>query len=567
MNRRDTIKAALSTMALTRDSFLAPRGSSGVPPGAATFAITPQTFGAVGDGIVDDTAAIQSAVDAASNARRPFAMAPGDYKVTGTVVVSGDHFQWVQPPGAAIHCYNPGGPAIRFAGTDRPMAFLVVDGMRLVREVSAHRQPMVVFGDAHGLSYFAVRNVFLDGQSHLGDGIHLFSLYDGSFSSVMENNVGGIGAVFRNDPSLNVGNISFADWSNNASPILFLIQEYFGRPHNLINSLLFNNCKLALASGGKFFAGTASSSHAAGAQTVSVGSGQGVNFAPLDWVVIIQGTTGYVWADRVERASGDDIGLSAPLPFAVQSGDAVIAGRWHTVLGGSVSNVEINVPHFERVNGMLGVGAGGVLVMSPFLGANVYRGAYLAQGAQQWEIVGPRGSLPAAGVVLHQANNPNNSRNVVRGASLAEVGGQGSMVRVDGGTACYWSDRFQGTDVPIGVWHQDGSVPASQSNVQLAGPSGSARPLRMRSPGSLLGLLVQLSTPRMAGTLTATVFRNGVATSLSATIDRQSPSWHAAEALRAMEFVPGDAIEVRVTSDAVWAPTKNDLDVTVYVSQ
>jgi hypothetical protein len=34
-----------------------------------------------------------------------------------------------------------------------------------------------------------------------------------------------------------------------------------------------------------------------------------------------------------------------------------------------------------------------------------------------------------------------------------------------------------------------------------------------------------------------------------------------------MEFNPGDAIDVRVTTDATWAPVKNDLDVTVYVSQ
>src|SRR5207249_11387832 len=123
------------------------------------------------------------------------------------------------------------------------MAFLVVDGLRIVREVSAHRQPLAEFGDANGLSYFAVRDVFLDGRNYLGDGIRLVSPYDGSFSSVMENNLGGVGLVFWNDPSLNVGNLIFADWANNSSPILFLIQEYYGRAHNLINCLHFDNCK------------------------------------------------------------------------------------------------------------------------------------------------------------------------------------------------------------------------------------------------------------------------------------------------------------------------------------
>ncbi len=338
MNRRDTIKASLAA--------LGGRALAGV-----SAPVTSHAFGAVGDGIADDTAAIQAAVDAAAAARRPLELNPGDYKVTGTVVVSTDHFQWAQPHGATIHCSNPSGPALRFAGTSRPMAFLVVDGLRAVREVSAHRRPMVEFGDSNGLSYFAIRNVFLDGQSYLGDGIHLVSVYDGSLSSVMQNNLGGVGAVFRNDPLLNVGNITFSDWANNSSPILFLIQEYYGKAHNLINSLHFDNCKHALASGGKFFAGSAGTSTEVGAEFVTVVSGQGANFTRLDWIVIIQASTGYVWADRIEAVSGDRIGLTAKLPFAVEPGDPVIVGRWHTVLGGGVSSVEVSVPHFERVNG------------------------------------------------------------------------------------------------------------------------------------------------------------------------------------------------------------------------
>lgn len=554
MNRRDTIKAGLAA--------LGGRALAGV--GAP---VSPHAFGAVGDGVADDTAAIQAAVDAAAAARRPLELPPGEYKVTGTVAVSSDHFHWVQPHGAEIHCSNPSGPALRFAGKTRAMAFLVVEGLHVVREVSAHRQPMIEFGDSNGLSYFAIRNLFLDGQSYLGDGIHLVSIYDGSFSSVMQNNLGGIGAVFRNDPSLNVGNIIFSDWANNASPILFFIQEYYGKAHNLINSLHLDNCKHALASGGKFFPGSAAASSETGAQVVRVASGQGGNFARLDWVVLIQASTGYVWADRVASVSGDQISLTAKLPFAIAPGDPIIVGCWHTVLGGSVSSVELSVPHFERVNGILGAGGRGVLVLSPYLGTNVYRGAYLARSSQQWEIVGPRGTLPAGGVLLHQADEPNNSRNVVRGASLADLESQGNMVRVDGGTCCYWSDRFQGTDVPTGVWHQDGTVPASQSNAAIAGPSGAARPLRMRSRGSLVALVAQVSAPRTAGTLVATVFRNGTATRLSAQIDAHKSQWVTTEAPLAMEFSPGDAIDVRVTTDAAWAPAKNDLDVTVYVSQ
>ncbi|WP_199521236.1 right-handed parallel beta-helix repeat-containing protein [Jiangella anatolica] len=53
--------------------------------------LTPQQFGAVGDGVADDTAAIQAAINAArSQLNKIVVLPPGQYKVTSTIVV-GDH--------------------------------------------------------------------------------------------------------------------------------------------------------------------------------------------------------------------------------------------------------------------------------------------------------------------------------------------------------------------------------------------------------------------------------------------------------------------------------------------
>ncbi|PZF83006.1 right-handed parallel beta-helix repeat-containing protein [Jiangella anatolica] len=53
--------------------------------------LTPQQFGAVGDGVADDTAAIQAAINAArSQLNKIVVVPPGQYKVTSTIVV-GDH--------------------------------------------------------------------------------------------------------------------------------------------------------------------------------------------------------------------------------------------------------------------------------------------------------------------------------------------------------------------------------------------------------------------------------------------------------------------------------------------
>ncbi|SDT47342.1 right-handed parallel beta-helix repeat-containing protein [Jiangella sp. DSM 45060] len=56
-----------------------------------TPVLTPQQFGALGDGVADDTAAIQAAIDAArSQLNKIVVLPPGQYKVTSTIVV-GDH--------------------------------------------------------------------------------------------------------------------------------------------------------------------------------------------------------------------------------------------------------------------------------------------------------------------------------------------------------------------------------------------------------------------------------------------------------------------------------------------
>src|SRR5881296_2308353 len=107
MNRRETIRTGLLAMAVGPSLIDGHRDLSAPPPShlglRANAPVTPDLFGAAGDGITDDTTAIQTAVDAAAAAGRPLQLNSGDYKVAGTVVVSTDNFQWSQQLGAVIH--------------------------------------------------------------------------------------------------------------------------------------------------------------------------------------------------------------------------------------------------------------------------------------------------------------------------------------------------------------------------------------------------------------------------------------------------------------------------------
>jgi hypothetical protein len=97
MNRRMMIRSAAGA-GVVGISGLALGGSAQAEPAPPSLVnadgspvLTPQQFGAVADGVADDTAAIQAAIDAArSQLNKIVVFPPGQYKVTSTLVV-GDH--------------------------------------------------------------------------------------------------------------------------------------------------------------------------------------------------------------------------------------------------------------------------------------------------------------------------------------------------------------------------------------------------------------------------------------------------------------------------------------------
>ena len=104
----------VAALVLGEDGTAAPTGAAGrAAPGRRT---TVRDFGAVGDGVADDTAAIQAAVDAGIGEVR---LGRGTYRIARPIVIDLDKVGWTSLSGggvARLVMAGPG-PAVKFIGT------------------------------------------------------------------------------------------------------------------------------------------------------------------------------------------------------------------------------------------------------------------------------------------------------------------------------------------------------------------------------------------------------------------------------------------------------------------
>lgn len=78
--------------------------------------------------------------------------------------------------------------------------------------------------------------------------------------------------------------------------------------------------------------------------------------------------------------------------------------------------------------------------------------------------------------------------------------------------------------------------------------------------GSITGVWVHTNDPRTAGTLTVEVYKNGVATGLTAVLDGTNTTFKATTQAAALDtFVAGDQLDIRFSTDAGWTPIAADI--------
>ncbi len=92
-------------------------------------------------------------------------------------------------------------------------------------------------------------------------------------------------------------------------------------------------------------------------------------------------------------------------------------------------------------------------------------------------------------------------------------------------------------------------------------------PVVMTAPGSIIGISVAASAARTAGTATFEVFKNDVATGLTAVLDATDTQFAIGTQSGLVDtFIDGDRLDVRVTTDGAWAPTTADVEAVIVIA-
>jgi len=146
---------------------------------------------------------------------------------------------------------------------------------------------------------------------------------------------------------------------------------------------------------------------------------------------------------------------------------------------------------------------------------------------------------------------------------VADVDGRFTATDAEGALAeLATSRRFL-----LGPWTRD-DVAAGLTSVALELNESSVRTeAPMVRAGSILGLAVRSNEARSAGSLTAEVTMNGVATELQAMLDgAHVQDAQATQAFGVSAFAAGTRIGVTITSSVDWAPTTADISVMVEVA-
>jgi hypothetical protein len=206
VSRRSFVSAAPFVAALAGGSRT--RDAAAEPAPDHTKALSVLQFGAKGDGVADDTAAIQAALDAvfdpADDAAGLLVIPPGDYKVTRSL-----HFTMrencgqqrrVSAYGARLRSAIPDGGHVLHIRSAATWHFIVIEGLAIAGSGNeGHGLYLECDTNLAGLYNFCLRDLVIEGCG--GDGCRIYgNLFEAQIVTCAFRGNGGNGATLAHSP-------------------------------------------------------------------------------------------------------------------------------------------------------------------------------------------------------------------------------------------------------------------------------------------------------------------------------------------------------------------------------
>jgi hypothetical protein len=140
--------------------------------GAVPDAVSPAKFGAVGDGVVDDTRAFQACLDASMASGGVVSVGAGQYRITGPLTVSrSQRFTLRGEGGASVLLHDFDGPLLTWP-KEEPARHVLVADLAFVTTGAAKSPTTPVMAFPGGLTFGTFSNLMLDGGAPgMGSGV------------------------------------------------------------------------------------------------------------------------------------------------------------------------------------------------------------------------------------------------------------------------------------------------------------------------------------------------------------------------------------------------------------
>lgn len=338
---------------------------SGYNPDASPFPglygpiFNARAYGALGDGVTDETIAFQACLTASIAAGGTMFIPPGQFRCKQITDTSGTRLQVVSCPGALILPTEatwlkilPGAQA-KFGVTLRDLRFSVTS--------STTMKPIIWLEGSNlgGIVDLDISNLdFGDLSGQTCDLLWLRACFNGRVAKLWGNGMQQCRGILYGAKDFNSGNIHFDTLVfANAGIGMQLNQAWSGANPTLLNTVTITNLKVANSSGtdtNAYNPVTLTAGASANDTTLTVSSGDASAVATAlsagtpQWAICASATSSGD-AVRVLSAAGTTITLADLIPQALANGTIIPIGSFGAVLLGNSKDVTFINPHFERV--------------------------------------------------------------------------------------------------------------------------------------------------------------------------------------------------------------------------